>query len=63
MMKGKDIEDFFVNSRRLLRYASQPDRNLLFQMGKIILITFAILGGLAFVIRLIFSAVLQFGGV
>lgn len=61
-MRGKDIEDFFTNSRRLLKYASRPDRELLFQMGKIILLTFGVLGGLAFVVRLIFSAVLQFGG-
>lgn len=62
-MKGQDIEDFFVNAKRLVRYTSIPDRNRLFQMGKIILLTFAILGGLSFVIRLIFSAILQFGGV
>ncbi|MHA1616020.1 MAG: protein translocase SEC61 complex subunit gamma [Candidatus Njordarchaeales archaeon] len=57
-MSGRKIEEYLVNSRRLLRYATKPSRKEIYQISKIIFVTILSIGIIDVVIRLIFNALL-----
>jgi len=57
-VSGRKIEEYIVQSRRLLRYATKPSRKEIYQISKIILIAILAVGVIDVVIRLIFNALL-----
>jgi len=57
-MRGKDIEDFLKNAKRLLKYATKPGRQEVYQVSKIIFLSVIAIGILGFILKLIFNAII-----
>ncbi len=54
--KSGGVEEFINNVNRLLRYASKPSRDDVYQIAKIILISIIVIGFVGFVLKLIMQA-------
>ncbi|MGQ4894705.1 MAG: preprotein translocase subunit SecE [Candidatus Njordarchaeia archaeon] len=57
-MLGKKIEDFLVNSKRLLKYATKPSSSEIYLLTKVIIITILAIGGISLFIQLIFQTII-----
>lgn len=57
-MSGRDIEEFIKNARRLLKYATKPDRQEIYQISKIILLSIIGIGIIGFILKLIFNTII-----
>ena len=56
-VKTNKLETFYLNSKRIFATATRPTRKEFGQMLKICLIGVAIIGGLSYIVQLIFSVV------
>jgi len=54
--KKSGAEEFIENVNRLIKYASKPSRDEVYQIAKITLISLIIMGFVGFVIKLIMQA-------
>jgi len=57
-MSGREFEEFLKNSRRLLKYATKPGRQEIYQVSKIIFFSIIAIGVLGFILKLIFNAII-----
>jgi len=55
------LVEFFRNTKRIIKVANKPDRKEYMMVFKIVSIGMLILGGLSYVIQLIFSVALPIG--
>jgi len=57
-MSGQEMEAFLKNAKRLLKYATKPGRDEIYQISKIIFVSIIMLGVLGFILKLIFNAII-----
>jgi len=57
-MSGQEMEAFLKNTKRLLKYATKPRRDEIYQISKIIFVSIIMLGVLGFILKLIFNAII-----
>lgn len=57
-MSGRDIEEFIKNARRLLKYATKPGRQEIYQISKIIFLSIISIGILGFILKMIFNTII-----
>ncbi len=57
-MSGRNIEEFIKNARRLLKYATKPGRQEIYQVSKIIFLSIIGIGVIGFILKLIFNTII-----